>query len=221
MNVEEKKKILENIENCFNIDIPKEEKRKLIINIIISNDDNGKTKSVLKFTNGSTLRSINEVGINELINLDTIYGLIDFILNNSYKIEYIYKLEQGITLEFPVDHKHKKSINNIEYDLIDINFDFTNINTHQNDLIDYFFKNIFLKYYIELNESRIFNEKYSTICDNLKNEVIESLSYDEMMNLAKKLSYHDLCYFILSLSNTRFISLYNEHLKNKTMKEVH
>ncbi len=159
-------------------------------------------------TSSSKSNTKNFIDVDGLANQETIYSLIQFILNDHDSILNIQKDANEILIEFYVG-MCDENMQGMGCYKIGLKLQFRNYPNH-GELLNQYFISIFRKFHKELKNTRFFQEQWDEYCKEKKTEIINSMTHEDLEYMKMLLTDKDLCQILFSMSHNRFIELYNK-----------
>lgn len=159
-------------------------------------------------TSNGQSKTPESIDIEGLMNNETIFGVMEFLLEDHDVISDIYKRDKEIEIYFLVNmsDENMKGMGCYQIRLV---LEFRKY-PNPEDLLNYYFISIFRRFHKELQRTSFFEKEYQNYCINKKQEIINSLSLEDLHKMVGLFTNHDLCSILFSLPDERFFELYAE-----------
>ena len=173
------------------------------------------------FTDGTDITKYSipeQLIINNLVSTKMLCNLIYYILNDHDHIKNISIQDNFISLSFDVN-MNDDNMNGISCGDINLRLDFCCINDSRLLINDYL-TNIISNFYDKLKHVKSFNEQYNKYRSLLQDNIINSMSDEELHDFINLLDNYDLCNMLLGISNEHFFELYDDFKKQKIKNKL-
>lgn len=192
--------------------------KSLDIKIYFKQDDTNNCTTKILFIDGTRSYKKNidkNILINGILSKNIIDKLIDYIINDYRTISYIGHNKDEININFPVNTELNNVYKGIDCNDISVIINFNNIKIidNKNKLLKDYFKYIFFKIYDQLLYNDALTEENEEYLEQIKIDILNEKSYDEIMSFAKLFTYHDIYDILFNIRSDRFINLCKEHDK--------
>ena len=179
-------------------------------------EDNNKEMTQIYFLKGTTsfkTKIAEEIIANGYINPSLIIDLISFILKDHDIITTFNYTSNEITLNFNVDLKEQNT-KGISCSTISLNLDLT-FCPKKEDMINIILKIIWSHFFYKLKNTTAFQEEYQKYCNNLRQEVAQTSTKEELEQLLSLLNKEELTNLLYKIPNGLFLILYDKLKESK------
>lgn len=189
---------------------------KMGINFYFYKDDIGSTKTQILFMNDGT--SISKCYlVDGKVSNNSIGSLISFLLQQFPYVSFVRSFAYGIEMNFTIGLEHYEQ-EGISCKSIDVEF-----NTHPKFYGD--FRNLFRDYleyivntfYESMSNTPEFKKAYENYSSMIKKQIVDSLSYEELLRFASLMEVKELRELLSSMDNDYFFKLCNSFQKSSDM----
>ena len=166
----------------------------------------------------------DRININKLISIDTLNGIIEFILSDHNFVSEFSKFNDTIHLKFVVnmrdDNMHGISCGDIELEVILSKFPYQNEFPSKKEVLDYYMKGILNRFHQNLKNTETYKKEYKKHIALEKAQIINFLTEEELHLFLGKLTIEDICSLLLTLPDDRFREIYDDLEQEKQQKKL-
>ena len=198
-------------------------KPEMAITFYFYKDDDGLTRTQVLFLDGteSSKHSTGDIYVvKSELSEQTIGKLISFILSEFPYIGSLHQCGSGFEISFNIGLENEEQ-EGISCSKINIWFEtHPNIYGQFKQLFHDYLEYIVDTFYVEVSKTPQFIDAYRRYSDKLKEEIIESLSYEELQKFVKLIDEKKLRILLSELNNDYFFELCNSFQEqNETTKK--
>lgn len=193
---------------------------KVIFNFLEIDNKDATSISFMEGTHRFKTSIPERVRINDLVSIQVIYNIIQFLLSDHDIISEVNKYDSitNFNISFDVDGRDE-NMTGISCGRITLEFEF-NRHSKSKELYSLYLKGIITTFYEFLKDTDMMKREFADYCNFLKQEFIKSLSEGEERDFISLFNIGDLYDAICSLSDKRFIELYNQFNAREKKREL-